>query len=275
MRTVKAFTFEEIELYQFGVHSFKRPTLFAGVFFVDGLLIDTGQRKMQKEVLAQLQELKVEQIFITHYHEDHTGNVALLKEHFDCPVYGSALCQEIMRKPPAISPAQHLVWGDRPPFDGITPIESTLKTPNFHFDLIPIPGHAPDMLALHEPTRGWLFSADLFLNSYISYFIDYESMATGIISIRNVLQLDFGALLCSHNPKLQDGKKKLQQKLQFLEDFFGKVAIEYRKGQNAQQIFKTLQLKEDWFIRITSLGSLSKLNMVRSVIRDLENGSTV
>ncbi len=269
MKLVKEFSFEEIEACKFGYHPFARPKMIAHIYYVDGLLIDTGQSRMRPEVLRKVKRWPIEQIFITHHHEDHSGNVKEISDHFNCPVYGSQLCSEIMKNPPAISRAQNVVWGDRPAFHDIKPINSVLKTRNYEFELIPVPGHAIDMVALYEPNKRWLFSSDLYVHYYISYFLKGESMAQQIESIKTILTLDFDVLLCGHNPQFELGKAKLQKKLEFFEEFYSKVAGFYKAGMNSKQIFKAFKLKENWPIRLLSMGNLSKMNMVDSVIEDV------
>jgi len=68
MKSVTSFNFKEIEGYRFGYSPLGKPKLLVYIYFIDGLLIDTGQRTMQKEVLNTLKPLPVEQIFITHHH---------------------------------------------------------------------------------------------------------------------------------------------------------------------------------------------------------------
>lgn len=270
MRVAHQFDFEGIQGFKFGYHPFGQPNLFVHVYYIDGLLIDTGQQRMAKEVFEKLKGLPVEQMFITHHHEDHSGNIDRLARHFDCPVYSSSLCRKMMKAPPAISPAQKVFWGDRPACDLLQTKEGLLETQRFQFQLIPIPGHAPDMLALYEPNKGWMFSADLFVYHYILYFLAPESTWDQIESIRRILTYDFEILLCSHNPQFKMGQEGLRKKLQYLEDFYGAVANEYHKGYSAKEIFRRLALKEKWFIKMFSLGSMSRLNMVKSVIRDEE-----
>lgn len=264
----QSFKFEDISYYKFGYSPFGEPSLFVYIYCIDGLLIDTGQPKARKAIVETLEKLPVNQIFLTHHHEDHTGNAPSLKGKFQCPVYAPSKCCELMKSPPPLSFAQKMVWGNRPPNHELTPKDDLIETPNYTFQLIPIPGHASDMVALYEPNKKWLFSADLFVNSYIGYFLKNESVIQQIESIKKVLALDFDVLFCSHNPQLQDGRKKLEQKLQYFEDFYGKVVAAYTKGLSVKQIFKALNLKEHGFTYLLSHGQLSKLNMVRSAIRD-------
>jgi len=75
------------------------------------------------------------------------------------------------------------------------------------------------MVGLYEPNKRWLFSADLYVNSYFAYFLRNENIYQQIESIKKLLALDFDAIICSHNPQLANGKLQLEKKLKFLEDF--------------------------------------------------------
>ncbi len=268
MKLSSSYHHQGVQIFKFGSWPFGQPKLYSHLFFLDGLLIDTGHSNMRKEVVQAVGSLGVEQIFITHHHEDHTGNLAILQPHFACPALASAKCVELMKDPPPISFAQWLTWGARPPFLGLAETMDRLSTPRFNFEIHPIPGHAEDMLCLYEPNQGWLFSADLWVSDRIRYFMRAESVQEQIKSLQRVLTLDFDVLFCSHNPQLHGGKQRLANKLQFFQDFYGKVAREYQSGVPSHQIMKTLGLRENWNIRLTSGGELSTLNMIKAVIRD-------
>ena len=258
-----------VEVITVGQHPVSKPKLTVNLFVIDGLLIDTGPSRMHQEVRHELKARPINQIFVTHHHEDHTGNVAKLAEQFNCPAYSSALCAEMMKAPPTISFAQHIIWGNRPAYHQLQAVDH-LVTGHHEFQLIDIPGHAPDMVALYEPNKGWLFSADLYVHHYISYFLVSESVTRQITSLEKVLQLDFETVFCSHVPPFKDGREKLTKKLNFLRSFQEQVIEQATKGYSPRKIMKVLDLKERWDIRILSHGMLSKLNMVRSVLRDMK-----
>jgi len=131
------------------------------------------------------------------------------------------------------------------------------------------------MVALYEPDKKWLFSADLFINTYIGYFLQNESIVDQINSIHSVLALDFEVMLCAHRPIVENANVKLKKKLDFLTSLYEQVAVLNDKGFPAKKIFQQLKLKEDWFIRLLSGGKLSKMNMVKSVVHDLEVGKQI
>ena len=271
MITIDTFEHEAVKAYKFGYSPFGKPKLNVHVYYIDGLLIDTGQSRTSKEIIRYIGELDVRQIFVTHHHEDHSGNLHLLQKHFNCPAYASATCCELMKKPPKISFVQNVFWGNRPPNHQLIPHGESIRTDNYTFQIIPIPGHAIDMVALYEPNKKWLFSADLYVHYYINYFMENESVTQQIESIKKVLELDFEVLFCAHNPKFTGGKGLLEKKLVFFESFYAQVSELYEKGYIDQQIFKRLNFKENKYIKLFSQGNLSKMNMVKSVIRDIEN----
>ncbi|MEM7658459.1 MAG: MBL fold metallo-hydrolase [Bacteroidota bacterium] len=239
-------------------------------FMMEGLLIDTGQVHMQKEIREVVGAHPIEQVFLTHHHEDHSGNLAMVKQTTQAPIYASPDCIELMKAPPPISLAQKLTWGDRPPFTELIPKANCLETPNHRFQLIPVPGHAKDMVALYDPERAWLFSADAWVSPYIKYFMRPESMAEQIQTLERLGQLAVEVLFCSHNPKLSGGQALLKQKQQFLEDFYGRVVQEWEKGKSVPAIRRAMGRKENLFLKCLSGGELSLYNMIASVIRDEE-----
>lgn len=261
-------THEAVTGFKFGKPIRGLPKFYAHVYYVDGLLIDTGHIKVGDAVRSTLQDWNVQQMYLTHHHEDHTGNIEALQQQFTCPVYASALCSTMMKQPPRISFAQKLTWGDRPAYLDIIPKEGTIETDRFQFQIIPIPGHAPDMVALYEPNQKWLFSADLYINSFIGYFLREESIVDQIDSIQRILELDFGPLFCGHNPQLTGGREKLAKKLTYLTDFYTRISEWAAAGHSEKQIFKKMELKEFRSIKFLSGGDLSKMNMVRSAVRD-------
>lgn len=270
MKLLSHFEFEHVQGYKMGSSIFGKPKMMVHSFFVDGLLIDTGHSNMRKEFMEAISSFDIAQVFITHHHEDHSGNIDPVQKKLKLPVYAHSLCVETMKSPPSISPAQWLSWGPRNANHSLIAKDEEIETEKYHFDIIPIPGHAHDMVALYEKNEGWLFSADLFVSTYIRFFMRAESMKGQIASIKKILTLDFDRLFCCHNPQMEGGKDKLRSKLAFFEDFYGTVAELYKKSYSVAAIQKEMKVKPMHTVAILSLGNLSAKNMIRSVIRDLE-----
>ena len=271
MNSLKISHHDDVVLFQLGSNLLGKPQMYVYSYWADGLLIDTGQRRVQKEFLKLLDAYQIDKILLTHSHEDHSGNVEAIKRLKSIDAYGSPKCVELMQSPPRIEPARYITWGQNTPAD-ISPLDLTasIETSNYKFEIIETPGHAIDQINFYERNQGWLFSGDLFVNDYIKAFMREEVISDQIKSIQRVLQLDFDVLFCNHQPVLSGGKSRLQSKLQFLQDFYGKVVIEYQKGLNPKQIMQSLGINEMWAMKLLSLGQLSRLNMVKSVIQSYE-----
>ena len=272
MHYTKEHQFGPIESLQMGVGYFGPPPVAVHSFFIDGLLIDTGPPKLGKELLQWLEKKALNQVFITHHHEDHSGNVNPISTQFKVPIYGSSRCSELVQGKVATSLPQRIFWGTPVFTDRVMAYEKTvLRSAKHSFELIPIPGHSIDQVALFEPHQGWLFSADAFVSPKIKYFMQKESMLQQIASLAKIIALDFDLLLCCHNPIKKGGKALLEQKKAYLEDYYSAVVYYHQKGQSPRQILHSIGAKERWLQSFFSAGNMCALNMVKAVIRDEQN----
>jgi glyoxylase-like metal-dependent hydrolase (beta-lactamase superfamily II) len=67
-----------------------------------GFLIDCGSRRIVSEVIKLKEAGKLtglDGLFITHYHDDHTNDVAACLAEFNCPVYATGPLVDILRHP--------------------------------------------------------------------------------------------------------------------------------------------------------------------------------
>ncbi|MDG2448061.1 MAG: MBL fold metallo-hydrolase [Saprospiraceae bacterium] len=262
--------FQDISMWAMGSNWFGTPQLFVYSYLIDGLLIDTGHPNIQKQFLDALDSESIDKCVITHHHEDHSGNANALQRKMDVEIFASPKCVNILRNPPRVSPIQHTTWGQNEKVELTSlDLESIVKTKKYTFDIIETPGHAEDMICLFESNEGWLFSGDNFVNTFINVFMDNENISEQIESLKKILRLDFDVLLCSHYPQFRNGKAHIRSKLNFLLDFYGRVSEEYQKGSDESEILKALEMKKWGIARILSLGKLSQVNMVRSVVRSL------
>lgn len=261
--------FQSISYWKLGSNFFGRPKMFVYCFLVDGLLVDTGQPHVRKDLLKALEVEDIQRIVVTHHHEDHSGNIEAIKDLKKIEAYASPLCCELMENPPTVEPARWVTWGQMPKADLIPlPENEQFITPNggYSFEVLNTPGHAIDQISLYEPSEGWLFSGDLYVHDYVKVFMRDENMKEQIDSIEKLLQLDFDVLLCNHKPIFSNGKERLQRKLQFLQDLYGAILDAHQKGLTEKEIMEELKWKEDRFVKAFSFGQLSRMNMIRSVI---------
>ena len=69
-----------------------------------GLLIDCGSQAIIAEIRRLREQGKLDRmegLFITHYHDDHTDKVNEFLAEYDCPVYATPILEDILRRPGA------------------------------------------------------------------------------------------------------------------------------------------------------------------------------
>ncbi|MDA0590111.1 MAG: MBL fold metallo-hydrolase [Planctomycetota bacterium] len=69
-----------------------------------GILLDCGYQRVidgVKKLMAQGLVKKVDGIFVTHYHDDHTDMVQAAAEEFGCPIYSTLEYEDILENPAA------------------------------------------------------------------------------------------------------------------------------------------------------------------------------
>ncbi len=266
MRLCKAYDFNGIKGYKLG-WSIAGPPMMSTHFFVfHDIMVDTGQAHMQLEAVSIAAENGTKRIFLTHHHEDHTGNAAAIKNAQDAVVHGHPLTAKKMATHFNIFPYQKYVWGKSTPLQ-IDPFPEKIETPLGKMTPIHTPGHSKDHTSYLLNDRGVLFSGDLYLADRIKFFRADEDMGSQIQSLKKILEFDFNMLLCNHNPRIENGKKHIENKLMFLEDLYGSIIREWEKGYAEKQILKQLNLKEAYFVKYFCFGNVSMLNGIRSTIR--------
>lgn len=235
------------------------------VFFLDGLLIDTGPAKKEAELLSLLDHWKIEQVVLTHHHEDHTGMAHWLGSHLDVPIYmhESGIVQAGKRA--RLPFYRHMFWGKRLPFSA-QPLGTHFKTEHYHWEVIHTPGHTHDHVALYNLERKWMFGGDLFVGPKPKSAFRFESIPDMIRSLHKVLAYDFDVYICSHSGVIFEGKKVLRQKLHYLLKVQQQVLFLHNEGKTVKQIQKRLFPKRH-FMHYVSLFENSPKHFVRSVLQ--------
>ncbi|WP_022664157.1 MBL fold metallo-hydrolase [Desulfospira joergensenii] len=266
MRLFKTDTFDQIQAYELGWSLIGSPLMTVYCYVFDDVMMDTAQSHMQEEALEIASHHNIRRIYLTHYHEDHSGNAHAIKQTLDTEVYGHKITMEKMKAQCKILPYQKYMWGKAAPVN-IKPVPKKIETALGEMIPVHTPGHSKDHLSYLIKDKGILFSGDLYLGTQIKYFRSDENIGDQLESLKKILSLDFQMLLCSHAPKREQGKERIKRKLDFLQNFYGNIILLWEKGIPEKQIFTSLQLKEDYFAKFICCGDVSMFNGVRSVIR--------
>lgn len=268
MSQVHFFEKDGVKAIKMGHAYVGKPFFFVHLYWLDGLLIDSGQRKMKNHLLNFVQGLPIEQIALTHHHEDHSGNIKALQELYpQVSIWAGDETRSLVKSGYKIKNYQKFVFGNMPPTEGLLPFPKEIKTSKYALTPIFTPGHSPDHYAFLEKQKGWLFSGDLYLGK-IKFTRQDENVPQMIESIKKVLQYDFEVLFCAHHPRLKDGKQHMQAKLQYLEDLQGKVRQLHSQGHSIQEIIPLLGRKEAKLGKFITSNDIGVDYLIRSILKD-------
>ncbi len=238
-------------------------TLCIFLYCVDGLLVDSGPLSLAKESIRFFQAHEINQVALTHVHEDHCGMAPWLQENKKVSVYLHKNSLAAASGKAALPLYRLRLWGERHPFQALA-MPDEIKTPNHRFQTIDTPGHCAFHVVLYEKEKGWLFTGDVFVKVKQHVAFREENLSMMIDSLTKLLQLDFHTVFCAHSGVLTDGYQLMEDKLAFLLDLQEKVRKLEARGLTPRQINRELfPIKHP--MTDMSEGEGSSYNMVNTV----------
>jgi len=230
-------------------------------FAVRGVLVDSGFPDAGRDLRAWLESNPVDGAIITHYHEDHAGNIQLLAER-GVPMRLAEETLDRVKAPPAIGWYRRWCWGSQPP------LTSTVRSfAHPALELVHTPGHSTDHHVVWDAERETVFGADLFLGVRvkISHPWPREDVRAQIASLRRVVALNPKRYFDAHRGLVPDAIAQLSAKAVWIEDTVGEIDHLAAQGANDSEIVRRALGGEDRLMSWSTLGDFSRLNFVRSV----------
>ncbi len=218
-----------------------KPTFQMNVYYylIDGLLIDSGPYTLAEEAIQFFNAHRINQVFLSHIHEDHSGMAYWLQEQMQVPIYIHEGSVEEAGQEPDLAGYRLDIWGRRRAFKP-RPIGDTIRTSRYVFDVIDTPGHYPYHKVLHEKNRGWLFSGDLLNNLRPKSVMLGEDMSATILSLKKVLGLNITTIFCAHSGIRRNAEVVLQYKLSYLLDLQYNIRELRNSGMSNNEITQQL-----------------------------------
>lgn len=263
-------TFGPVQGFEVGIAPTGKPIKSVFLYKVGSVVIDTGPFHLRKHVRKMLNGSDITNILLTHHHEDHSGNGALLQSWFNAPVFLHSYGVKKLLRGFNILPYQHILFGKAPPLLAQT-YPNIIEAQDITLRPIHTPGHSKDHTVYFAEKEGWLFSGDLWVGEKIQFFRVDEHIEQQIESLRKIAELDFESLFCGHRPCMKNGPNQIKRKLDYLISFQQEVIDLYQQGLNEGEIVRRLRLNNDLPVRLFTMGNASFANMVRSAINSLSN----
>jgi glyoxylase-like metal-dependent hydrolase (beta-lactamase superfamily II) len=235
------------------------------LFLTRNVLIDSAFPGVRAHVLRLASELRPHGVVLTHYHEDHSGNIAALAGA-GLPVHAAddSLSTLVALEP--IGLYRRFVWS--------TPSRLTERPPTFvpeGLELIPSPGHSPDHHLVWDAEHETMFGGDLFLAVKVRVARGGEDPVALISSLRSAAALNPRRYFDSHRGLIDEPVRALNAKADWLEETVSRIGDRIREGASDAAITRELLGPEDW-ISWVSAGDLSRVNLVTAVRHRLTGG---
>ena len=216
-----------VRFLQRGWHNANHVLLLGG----DGVvLVDTGGDEDGTVLLEMMEKEGVTAaalslIVNTHSHWDHCGGNRTLKALSDAPLAASALSADWFA-----GQERRLTWLDYfavpfefIPADIIWQAGDEVQLGEWVWQVIAIPGHAPDAIALYQREQKLLISADaLHLNDcgIINVAVHgWQALDAAATTIAHLQQLDIALALPGHGPLITDAAASLERVATLLAQF--------------------------------------------------------
>jgi ribonuclease/clavin/mitogillin len=235
-------------------------------FLLGDTLIDSGCPYTARELVDWCRHRGVRKVINTHYHEDHTGGNALLARELGVEVFAPPRSIPILAHFYRLPLYRRLTWGQPSDFEP-RPLGSDCFAGDYFFRVIPTPGHADDHVCLFQPDQGWLFSGDLYISERAHYLRRIEDAWCILASLSKVLTLSPRLLACSHAGFHSDAGAAIRAKIRYWEGLAQQAAESRRQGLATRTVTRRL-LGPEGFLTWFSLGDFSKINLIRSLLRE-------
>jgi endoribonuclease LACTB2 len=174
------------------------------------VLVDTGPPRAAGALARWLDRHPVRAAVVTHWHEDHAGNLALLAGR-GVPVHASHRTLELLAGSRPLARYRRAVWGEPRPPGPLTP------PAGLPFELVPAPGHSEDHLVVWDAGARIAFLGDLFLGVRACVMHRGEDPYALLNSIERVLALGPAEAFCAHRGRLHDPARVLGARARWLD----------------------------------------------------------
>lgn len=228
-------------------------------YLVRDVLVDSGFPHAGRDLAALLDERPVRGAMLTHLHEDHAGNAALLVSR-GIPLAGGAATLAGLRAQPALHAYRRLVWGTPTPPTGV--IQPFLDD---RLRLLPAPGHSADHNVVWDAERGHIFGGDLFLGVKVRVAHPGEDPRALVATLRRVAALAPALLFDAHRGVVREPAALLTAKADWLESAIAAMDRLADEGAGEREIRRRVLGPEPWVAR-GSRGEYAALNLVRAVL---------
>lgn len=233
----------------------------ASAYLVRGVLIDCGFHAARHHISALLADRRPRGVVITHYHEDHAGNVERVAR-LGIPIAASSDTLARLRSPAPIRLYRRVTWGTAPPLrSAVVPFETDALA------LVAAPGHSADHHVVWDASDGTLFGGDLYLGVKVRVAHPGEEPRVLATTLRRIAALGPTRLFDAHRGYVANPVPLLLAKADWIDETIAAISRCIAAGAPDAAIVREIFGGESLPGHLSS-GDYSRANFVRAVRRE-------
>ncbi len=225
-----------------------------------GVMIDTGFHHARRALADAMSSTAIRGVVVTHWHEDHAGNVSLLVRR-GLGMWLAPKTEAVLRARPTIQLYRRLIWGRPPALHGeVVPFSAD------EFECIHTPGHCEDHQVVWFPDTRTLFSGDLWLGVRSRVFHLSEDPYRIVETLRHVAALQPSRMFDAHRGLVTDPAAALSARADWLSRTVDDIARQIAAGRSDGEILRT-ELGGEEMAAFVSRGEYSRRNLIAAIRR--------
>jgi len=234
----------------------------ASAYLVRGVVVDCGFRAAWRHLSAQFARERPRGVFVTHYHEDHAGNIEDVARA-GIPIAAGPDTLTKLRAPERIRLYRRVTWGAAPALrSAVTPFVDD------HLRLVSAPGHSFDHHVVWDASSGTLFGGDLYLGVKVRIAHAGEDPRLLARTLRSVAALGPRRLFDAHRGFVPNPVPLLHAKADWTDETIAAIEQRIAAGAPDDVIVRELFGGES-LPGYVSGGDYSRTNFVRAVRRSV------
>lgn len=224
--------------------------MFVYAYLVRDTLFDAGCGNAIDEIREFVSKNEINHVYVSHSHEDHVGSL----HAFDgkAKIYANEMTQKELRNPQQLDDFFDFIWGQPKPVSDILIMPDTFSIGDLSFEVIPLPGHAEDMVGFYESEKRWFFSSDAIpLPSKKRIAMPEENIPQMVATMELIRDMDIEILFDSHRGPIDSPREHIQTRIDYINMIKKEALILHESGKSIDEIQEALGLDGPWYLELT------------------------
>ena len=227
-----------------------KAIMFVYAYLVRDTMFDTGCGNAIDEIREFVSKNEINQVYVSHSHEDHCGCLHTFEG--TAKIYANEMTRKELIDPQQIAEFFDYVWGQPKPVSDVLIMPDTFSIGDLSFEVVPLPGHADDMVGFYEPEKRWFFSSDAVpLPSKKKIAMPEENIPQMVATMEKIRDMDIDILFDSHKGPINSPREHIQTRIDYINMIQKEALSLHEAGKSIDEIQEALGLDGPWYLEMT------------------------